>query len=112
MSLDCAEVAEATPIPRSAVRRPQRFAVRYAEPVCPVRRPKGMRLLPSVRITSDRGRGALTPAARPPPRAPSAALATAPGRPVARAGPALGMVATIALPGGAAQKQPDQPAGS
>jgi hypothetical protein len=48
-----------------------------------------MRLLPSVRIASDRGRGALTPSAR----------ATVAGRSTARAGAALGAVAAIALAG-------------
>jgi hypothetical protein len=48
-----------------------------------------MRLLPSVRIGSYRGRGALTPSAR----------ATVAGRSTARAGAALGAVAAIALAG-------------
>jgi hypothetical protein len=79
-----------------------------------------MRLLPSVRITSDRGRGALTPSARatvaaratPSARATVAARATAPGRPAARVGAALGVVAAIALAGCAVQQPADQPAGS
>jgi hypothetical protein len=54
-----------------------------------------MRLLPSVRITSDRGRGALTPSAR----ASVAGRATVAGRSAARAGAALGAVAAIALAG-------------
>jgi hypothetical protein len=48
-----------------------------------------MRLLPSVRITPERGRGALTPSAR----------ATVAGRSTARVGAALGAVAAIALAG-------------
>jgi hypothetical protein len=48
-----------------------------------------MRLLPSVRITSDRGRGALTPSAR----------ASVAGRSTVRVGVALGAVAAIALAG-------------
>jgi hypothetical protein len=61
-----------------------------------------MRLLPSVRITSDRGRGALTPSAR----------ATVVGRTAARAGAALGAVAAIALAGCAVPHPAGQPAGS
>jgi hypothetical protein len=64
-----------------------------------------MRLLPSVRITSDRGRGALTLSARAtvagrvPVAGRSSARATVASRSTARAGAALGAVAAIALAG-------------
>ena len=61
-----------------------------------------MRLLPGVRITSDRGRGALTPSAR-------AAVA---GRSTARVGAALGAVAAIALAGCAVAHPASQTTGS
>ncbi len=61
-----------------------------------------MRILPSVRITSARGRNALTPSAR-------AAVA---GRSTARAGAALGAVAAIALAGCAVARPAGQTAGS
>jgi hypothetical protein len=68
-----------------------------------------MRLLPSARITSDSGRGALTPSAR----AAVADRSTAAGRSTARVGAALGAVAAIALAGCAVPHQPaTKPAGS
>jgi hypothetical protein len=61
-----------------------------------------MRLLPSVRNPSDRGRGAPTPSIRAP----------AAGRSAARAGAVLGAVAAIALAGCAVPHPVGQPTGS
>jgi hypothetical protein len=71
-----------------------------------------MRLLPSVRITSDRGRGALTPSARATVPGRPSARATLAGRSATRAGAALGAVAAIALAGCAVVHSVDTPGGA
>ena len=67
-----------------------------------------MRLLPSVRITSDRGRGALTPSARGTVagRATLAGHPAVAGRPAIRAGVALGAVVAVVLTGCAVAHPP------